>query len=55
MLLSRLWYIVLAACAAVAACAVVLAQTTLNRHFDKALGEQLRRDRFEMELWLKLK
>ena len=53
-MLSRLWYLVLAAFVAIAVMAALLAQNAYNRTFETQLTEQLQRDRTELELWLRL-
>ena len=53
MMLSKLWYIILGALAATCASAVILSQQAFNRHFEKTVQDQTRRDRFEVEMWLK--
>ena len=51
---SRFWYFVLAAATGAALAAALLAQNNFNRSSDTQLTDQLRRDRFEIELWLRL-
>ena len=53
-MLSRLWYIVLAALVAAALMATMLAQNAYNRTFAARLSDDLVRDRTELELWLRL-
>ncbi|MCB9657409.1 MAG: hypothetical protein H6726_07140 [Sandaracinaceae bacterium] len=53
-MLSRLWYIVLAALFATALMATMLAQNAYNRSFATRLSDDLVRDRTELELWLRL-
>ncbi|MCB9629377.1 MAG: hypothetical protein H6725_18580 [Sandaracinaceae bacterium] len=53
-MLSRLWYIVLAALVATALMATMLAQNAYNRSFATRLSDDLVRDRTELELWLRL-
>ena len=54
MLLSRFWYFVLAVAAGLAFSAALLTQAAFNRQYDADLSDQLRRDRFELELMLKM-
>ncbi|MFW5921182.1 MAG: hypothetical protein ACOCUS_05025, partial [Polyangiales bacterium] len=54
MLLSRFWLFLLTVAAGTALAAALLAQSTYNRQSDSHLADQLRRDRVEMELWLRL-
>lgn len=54
MLLSRFWYFVLAIAAGIAFAAALLTQAAFNRQYDADLNDQLRRDRFELELMLKM-
>ncbi len=54
MLLSRFWYFVLAAASGIAFAAALLTQAAFNRQYDSDLNDQLRRDRFELELMLKM-
>jgi hypothetical protein len=54
MILSRFWYLLLAAAACAAATGALLAQATFNREHTTNLNNQLRRDRTELELWLRL-
>lgn len=51
---SRFWYFVLAAVAAAAMAAAYLVQATTHRSSEQSLDEALRRDRFEVELWMSL-
>lgn len=51
---SRFWYFVLAAFAAAAMAAAFLVQASTQRDATHALDESLRRDRFEVELWMSL-
>jgi hypothetical protein len=54
MLLSRFWYLFLAVTAAAAVGAALLAQGIINRQSDLQVGDQLRRDRLELEAVLRL-
>lgn len=54
MLLSRFWFFVLAAATATAASAAVLSVQVFNRQYDAEIADQLRRDRFELELLLRV-
>jgi hypothetical protein len=54
MLLSRFWYFLLAAVFGTTLTAALLAQAIFNRQYDAELATQLRRDRVELELWLRL-
>lgn len=54
MLLSRFWYFVLAVAAASAAVATLLAQTAFDREAETELADDLVRDRFELELLLRV-
>ncbi|MGB0680408.1 MAG: hypothetical protein ACPGUV_12165, partial [Polyangiales bacterium] len=54
MLLSRIWYFLIAAGLALSALASVLTQASLNRQYREALTDQLTRDQGEVELWLAL-
>ncbi|MDW8361602.1 MAG: MXAN_5187 C-terminal domain-containing protein [Myxococcales bacterium] len=54
MLLSRFWSLALAAAGGAAVAVVLLAQSTLERERDERLSDALRRDRFELELMLKM-
>lgn len=54
MLLSRFWYFLLAAVFGAALTAALLAQTIFNREYDDDLANGLRRDRAEVELWLRI-
>ncbi len=54
MLLSRFWYLLLAAAGAVAVVAALSTQVAFNRQYEKDLDDQLRRDRYELELNLKI-
>ena len=54
MLLSRFWYLFLAICAGGAVGAAMLAQGIINNRSDEQLTEALRRDRFELEAFLRL-
>jgi len=51
---SRIWYLLLAAAAASALAAAMLGQAAFNRQYDHQLTDQLRRDRFEIELMLRM-
>ena len=53
MLLSRFWYLALAALAATAVAALFMAQSSLDHQFARHLEEQLQRDRYELELVLR--
>ncbi len=53
-MLSRLWYVVIAAVIGIALAAAFMAQSSINRAYDTRLDDQLRRDRLEVELWLRL-
>ncbi len=52
-MLSRFFYFLLAAAAGAGVAAAFIAQDQINRNFDTRLEEQLRRDRVELELWLR--
>jgi hypothetical protein len=54
MLLSRFWYFLLAAALGATLTAALLAQAIVNRQYDSELAGQLRRDRLELELWMRL-
>lgn len=54
MLLSRFWYFILAVACGIAFSAALLTQAAFNRQYDSDLNDQLRRDRFELELMLKM-
>lgn len=54
MVLSRFWYGVLALAVALTGAAVLLTQSTWNRHSEAHVSDQLQRDRLEVEMWLKL-
>ncbi len=54
MLLSRFWYLFLAATAGTAVAAALLAQGIINGRYDSQLANQLRRDRFELDALLSL-
>jgi len=54
MLLSRFWYVFLAVTTAVAAGAAMLAQSVINTRIDEGLEESLRRDRLQVEAFLRL-
>jgi hypothetical protein len=54
MLLSRFWYLFLAVTAAAAVGAALLAQGIINRQSGLQVGDQLRRDRLELEAVLRL-
>jgi hypothetical protein len=51
---SRIWYLILAAAGAAALAAALLGQAAFNRLYDHQLTDQLRRDRFEIELLLRM-
>src|SRR5512139_2485702 len=51
---SRFWYFVIAAVAGFALAAGLLARTAINHQSDAHLDDQLRRDRLEVELRLRL-
>ncbi len=53
-MLSRLWYLVLALAVGGALAGAFLNKSAASREADFQLGEQLRRDRIEVELWLRL-
>ena len=53
-MLSRLWYLVLAAALGIALAAAFLNKSAAGREAAFQLEEQLRRDRIEAELWLRL-
>ena len=53
MLLSRFWYLALAALASAALAALFMAQSALNHQYERHLEEQLQRDRYELELVLR--
>lgn len=50
---SRLWYFVIAAVAGAGLAGVFIAQATLDHRADTEVQDQLRRDRAELELWLR--
>ena len=50
---SRFWYFVLAAMAATGVAMAFVAQDAVNRGPAEQIEEQLRRDRVELELWLR--
>jgi len=54
MLLSRFWYFALATAVFAAMTAALLTQAAFNRQYDSDINDQLRRDRFEIELMLKM-
>ena len=54
LLLSRFWYLILAAVAAIAVAAALLAQGIINRQSDSQVESQLRRDRVELDAMLSL-
>ena len=54
MLLSRFWFLVLAACAGLALAAAWLAQAAVNRQYARDVDDALRRDRIEVELVLRV-
>ncbi|MEM9188429.1 MAG: MXAN_5187 family protein [Myxococcota bacterium] len=54
MLLSRFWYALLVAIAAIAAMFFLLIQASFNRQYDKSLQDQLSRDRDELGLILRV-
>jgi hypothetical protein len=54
LLLSRFWYLFLAATAAAAVGAALLGQGIINAKSDRYVSEQLRRDRFELEAMMRL-
>ncbi len=53
-MLSRLWYLVLAAALGVSIAGAFLNKSAASREAEFQLREQLRRDRVEAELWLRL-
>jgi len=53
-MLSRLWYVVLAVALGVALAGAFLNKSAASREVEFQLEEQLRRDRVEAELWLRL-
>ncbi|MDH3623246.1 MAG: hypothetical protein OEQ49_05185 [Myxococcales bacterium] len=53
-MLSRLWYLVLAVALGVALAGAFLNKSAASREVEFQLDEQLRRDRVEAELWLRL-
>ncbi len=53
-MLSRLWYVIFAVALGVALTAALLNKSAASRESNYQLGEQLRRDRVETELWLRL-
>ena len=53
MLLSRFWYLALAALGATALAALFMARSALDQQFSRHLEEQLQRDRYELELVLR--
>jgi len=53
-MLSRLWFLVLAVALGVALAGAFLNKSAASREAEFNLGEQLRRDRVEAELWLRL-
>ena len=53
-MLSRLWYLVLAVALGFALAGAFLNKSTASREAEFQLDEQLRRDRVEAELWLRL-
>jgi hypothetical protein len=53
-MLSRLWYAIFAVALGVALTAALLNKSAASREANYQLGEQLRRDRVETELWLRL-
>ena len=52
-MLSRFWYFLVAAAAGVGVAGAFIAQDQINRNSSIRLEEQLRRDRVELELWLR--
>src|SRR5262245_39447034 len=54
MLLSRFWYIFLAVTAGAAAGAALLSQGIINARTQEQVTDQLRRDRLELEVIMKL-
>ena len=53
-MLSRLWYLVLALAVGAALAGAFLNKSAASREADFQLEEQLRRDRIEAELWMRL-
>jgi hypothetical protein len=53
-MLSRLWYLVLAVALGIALAGAFLNKSAASREAEFQLDEQLRRDRIEAELWLRL-
>ncbi len=53
-MLSRIWYIVLAALVGAGFATAYLVNSASKRHEASQVNEQLRRDRTELELWLRL-
>ena len=53
-MLSRLWYAIFAVALGIALAAAFLNKSAASREADYELNEQLRRDRVETELWLRL-
>ena len=54
LLLSRFWYLILAAVAAIAVAAAMLAQGIINRQSDSRVESRLRRDRIELDAMLSI-
>ena len=54
MLLSRIWYFILAAAFAVVSAALFMAQAAMNHRQAENVEDRLRRDQFEVELWMML-
>lgn len=52
-MLSRFWYFLVAVAAGVGVAGAFIAQDQINRNSSIRLEEQLRRDRIELELWLR--
>src|SRR5687768_15376912 len=53
MLLSRIWFLILTSAAVFSVTAALLTQAAVNRLYDAEVDDQLRRDRFELDLILR--